>query len=513
MPRTDCERASLYAGLIMALCNCEVNTHGQRQLELQVKYPLASGEKRKRYQLDLFVFSPYQLGMTRENYGVSRFLQDMKSYTRYSTYSIPISKLADLSCSINPVSRIAGMLKAAETASEINEKAMIYELRILATIYGRQLRDTRRVLRNFVREGGPASDAIERLVAFLTDMDLFLHTFRALRPAFLEPRISDLLRQGLRWADEAISLGTEKTLYKLHDLFMERGDLAEGCRILEARLGREQEYRMDLGYPTIVKRDDPVANERFVYREGVLKKWTEGCMFMTTEHARIKVQLAHLLMSIAAGAAMAFAVVVTLFASRLFAMHSVPWAILIVIAYIAKDRIKEILRGVFAAYLPKLVADQVEELIDPAIGTSIGSSRARAIFCHPDGLPEAVRNLRNIEGNVFRNIVPPENVIHFHKDVCLDSERLMQRHKRLESLTEIMRLKLNSWLENMDDPVNTLSFAENGRSVKVGARRVYHLYLIVGFSETGGDSESCPLFGYRLVLTRNGIVRIERVAN
>ncbi len=495
----------------MIKCDCNVTTHGQRQLELDVRYPLADDEKRKRYQLDLFVFSPYQLDMTGENYGVSRFLREMKSYTRYSTYSIPLRKLADHSCETSPIARIAGMLNAPEAAPGIDEKAVIYELRILAAIYRRQLRETRRLFCEFIRGAGPPAEAMARLAELLADVDLFLQTFRALRPAFLDPRVSDLMRQALRWSDEAISLGTEKTLFKLHDVFQERADLVEGSRVLEARLGREQEYRAAQGYPTLVKPDDPVTNELFVYREGMLKKWTEGCLFMTTEHAKITDRFTHLLMGVAAGAAMTFAVVVTLFASRLFAMHSVPWAVLIVIAYIAKDRIKEILRGIFAAYIPRLVADQVEELIDPAIGTRIGTSRARAVFCHPDEVPEAVRNLRNVEGNVFRNIIPPENVIHFHKDISLDSGRLMRRHKRLESLTEIIRLKLDPWMANMDDPVNTLSFTENGRHSKVEARRVYHLNLVAGLSEKGGDAESCPLFGYRLVLTRNGIVRIERM--
>ncbi len=87
----------------MTVYQCNVTPHGQRQLELDVKYPLTGDEKHKRYQLDLFVFSPYQLGMTYENYGVSRFLRDMRSYTRYSVYSIPLQKLADPSCAISPI--------------------------------------------------------------------------------------------------------------------------------------------------------------------------------------------------------------------------------------------------------------------------------------------------------------------------------------------------------------------------------------------------------------------------
>lgn len=496
----------------MLQCRYNVKTHGRRQLELEVKYPLLGREKYKRYELDLFVFSPYQLGMTHEGYGVSRFLRDMRSYTRYTIYSISLKKLADPSCSISPIARVASMLDKTVMAGDIDEQAALYELRVLASVYNRQLRDTLPMLEEVVRSRAPAAEGVERLKGFLADIDMFLQAFRSLRPRFCDTRISDLLRQGLCWADESISLSTEKTLYKLHDLYCERNDMAEACGILEGRLGGEQQYRMDRGYPTVVTPDDPAANEFFVYRAGVLKKWTEGCMFMTTEHARITGHFTHLMMAAAAGAAMAFAVLAALFAQRWFVEFSIPWVVIIVLAYIGKDRIKEVLRTFFAAYVPKMIADEVDDLIDPAIGTKIGSSRARALFCHPGDLPEAARRLRNFEENVFQNIIPPENVIHFHKDISIDRARLMRNHQRLESLTEIMRLKLDSWLANMDEPVDRLFYMRNGRRMKADAKRVYHVNIIVGISEAGKSVAGRSLFRYRLVLTRNGIVRIERVS-
>ena len=60
-----------------------------------------------------------------------------------------------------------------------------------------------------------------------------------------------------------------------------------------------------------------------------------------------------------------------------------------------------------------------------------------------------------------------------------------------------MRLKLDAWLDNMDDPVNPL-------------RRVCHMTLIVGLAEKGIDAMP-SYFRYRLVLTREGIVRIEEI--
>ena len=487
-----------------------ITSHGNRQLELLVVYPLSRSEKRKRYEIDLYMFNPYQLGITHDRYGTARFLRDMRSYTRYEAALISLAKLADPACDLSPLTRIFDMLKDASMARDINEKVILHELRGLSSMYHNQLGETRNVLMTMLKSGAHTEDVMESLAPFLRDIDIFLTRFHSLRPLFMDPRMHTDSRLALDWADESISLTTEKTFMRLYELFRQSQGLATAATTVRERLEREQQHRHDHHYPTVADSSTPTANEYYLYRDGQLKKWMEAFMFMSCDPANTLTRFAQILMGVAAGAAMAFAVVVAFFASRLFAIYSLPWAVIIIMAYIVKDRIKEIMRNAMIACLPKLVADQINDLIDPANNVKVGVTRARTRFCAPGDVPEVVQQLRSHQGNPFTAMIPPENVIHFHKDVYIDSARVMRSHRRLEALADIMRFKLDAWLNNMDDPVSTLHRLNGDGIENVPAQRVYHINLIVGLSEQGHDS-SPTYFRYRLILTREGIVRIEEV--
>ncbi len=488
-----------------------ITSHGKRQLELQMVYPLSRSEKRKRYEIDLYMFNPYQLGITRERYGTARFLRDMRSYTRYETAMISLAKLADPACDLSPLTRIFGMLKDASMARDISEKAMLHELRGLSSMYHNQLRETYLVLMDMLKSGACMEDIQASLTSFLHDVDIFLTRFRSLRPLFIDPLLREDSRLALDWADEAISLANEKTFMRLYELFRQAPGPAAAADAVRERIEREQHYRRDHHFPTVADASGPIANEYYLYRDGQLKKWMEAFMFMSCDPANTLSRVAQILMGIAAGAAMGFAVLATFFASRLFADYSLPWAVMIIVAYIVKDRIKEIMRNAMIACLPKLVADQINDLIDPANNNKVGVTRARVRFCEPADLPDVVQQLRRRQANPFTAMIPPENVIHFHKDVYIDSARFMRSHQRLEALEDIMRLKLDTWMDNMDDPVSKLHRLNGDTIEHVPAQRVYHLNLIVGLAEQGHDSTP-TYFRHRLILTREGIVRIEEVA-
>ena len=485
-----------------------ITSHGTRQLELQMVYPLSRTEKRKEYQIDFYIYSPYQLGITNESYGTSRFLQDMRSYTRYEVTSLmSLAKLADPECDISPLARIQNVLRDSKAVRDINEKTVLHELRGLGSMFHNQLKEIRRILTAMVADKKQSVDVDATLDLFLKDLDVFLERFRSLRPLFIDPRLSEESRVALDWADEMISLTTEKALARLYELFENTRTPTSAIRM---RLEREGQYRQAHHYPVVEDASHSIANEHFLYRESQLKKWTESFMFMNSEPSHTLKRFVQIIMGVAAGAAMAFAVIATIFASQHFASNSIPWAVIIIVAYIVKDRIKELLRNALMSFLPRVVADQINDLADPATSKKVGFTRARVQFCASKDVPDVVQQLRNLKQNPITGMIPAENVIHFSKYVSIDSKRFMKTHRRLEALADIMRLKLDAWLENMDDPVNHLRRLNGDVLEKIPARRAYHMTLIVGLSEKGIDAMP-SYFRYRLVLTREGIVRIEEV--
>ena len=187
-------------------------------------------------------------------------------------------------------------------------------------------------------------------------------------PSFWTPHVSEQQREALAWADETISIITERNLNRLFSYcgMMEKPE--ELRNSLEAFTGKETEYRRSMNYLYLFREEDDRSGERMAYREGVLKKWSQSAMYMNSAESRTPRRIAHILAGAAAGVAMIFAVLVTIFAGRLYAPNSTPWILLIVLSYIFKDRIKEILRDVFGRSLPRIAADQLSILRDPAIG-------------------------------------------------------------------------------------------------------------------------------------------------
>ncbi len=261
-------------------------------------------------------------------------------------------------------------------------------------------------------------------------------------------------------------------------------------------------------YPSVVCADTPIQNEVALYRGHMLKKWSESAMYMGRTPNRMASQVGQVLMGIAAGAAMAFAVTAAFLTDQLFATYSLPWALMIILAYIFKDRIKELLRAFFIRYVPHLVSDRMEDLIDPAIGRKVGVSRARVRFADARSVPADVLRIRNQTTNPFRHVLKPENVIHFQKEIHLNSPRLADAHARLESITEIIRMRLSSWFTMLDEPLESRDRIEGDEIITVECRRVYHVHLVLKLSEKGREDQA-SIYHYVIIITRDGIERID----
>ncbi len=489
---------------------CRVSSHGEHQLEFGVVYPVSKDEDWKEYRLDTYIFTPYHLGIAPPRYNVTDFFSNLSSYIRYTPASIPLHKLYDPSCELSPLIRIRDMLNKAEKQTELDANKILYELRGLVNIYHAQLREVRKLISTMLSQKEPLTNIEERLNLYLIHIDRFLQEFRSLRNAFFESHIPDLLREGFLWADESNSIKTEKEYYRIYEYLKNNKGLENIAGVLLKKAEVEQNYRKANNYQTVIDPSNPIKGELMLYRESMLKKWAQAAMYMQVETNPIGRRLTQVVAGFAAAVAMAFAVAATFLAEKLFASYSLPWALLIVVAYIFKDRIKELLRNSFAQHFPYLVADAANYIIDSQLNHRVGSLRNSVRFCKPSNLPPDVVRLRNIQANPFSQLMPPENVVHFRSVVKLNCLQLRTRHMRLEAITNILRLKLDEWLENMDDPSDKVAFSENGKLCEIVARRVYHINMIIALSDDKNNTQ--PLARYRLVLNRNGIVRIEKVA-
>lgn len=469
------------------------------------RYPLSRKRKFASYSLEAYIYFPAQLGITESRYGVEQFFADVKSHTRFSISYIPLDKLVDPSCEVSPLNRINRYLDEAALASELNEQRILYELRTLASLYSAEMKATYRLLRKISSEENP--EVLEdKAESFLTDTQEFLKAFRKLHPRFIDPSVPEQMNTALKWADESISLSTENMLYYLHQYFSDHSLI----ETIKTMLEREKQHRAASGYPSFLKEGDPAEIERSLYRKSILKKWAQTVLYMSREETKTRNGIGHLVGGLAAAIAMSFAIVATFFADNLFASYSVPWALIVVVSYILKDRIKEILRGALVRILPRLVSDRSERLIDQATKKRVGKTKSMVRMIRPKDVPAGIKALRASGSNPFKSILPEENVIHFRKDIRINNRKLFREHTRMEAITEIIRIKLDRFLEEMDTSGKYLRTWMDGDAKALKGNRVYHVNMLLALSQDRAPGEE-ELFRYRLVLNRNGIRRIEKV--
>jgi hypothetical protein len=271
----------------------------------------------------------------------------------------------------------------------------------------------------------------------------------------------------------------------------------------------ETERRHSMGYDSLAGVSTGKEAENRIYREGILKKWSQSSLYLTHEESGASKRIGQIIAGTAAAAAMAFAVLATLLAERFLPGRGTAWALVVVIAYIFKDRIKESLRSILLHTLPSLISDSRIRLVDQASGRNVGRVSSRVRFLKARSAPAEIRMLREAGENPLRRILPEEDLIHFRRNTVVRNDRLRKAHTRLADLSDIVRLKLDEFLREMDAPEKTFPVFAGEKVTDVTGKRVYHINLIIGISRIGEGTRQ--KMRYRLVLSRKGLERIENL--
>jgi hypothetical protein len=309
--------------------------------------------------------------------------------------------------------------------------------------------------------------------------------------------LPDDARNAYALVDEAVSLAVEHMFRRI--LFALPTDHPLSERMLD-RILVEESHRRQRGYPTII--DPDTDNEEYIYRAGILKKFCSSVLFLRVHQAAPRVSQ-ELLFAVAAGIAMAFATVVAFWAQMRYGSISLNVFFILVIAYMAKDRIKEGTRGIFARVLKRYFYDR-QCTIDDSTGAEVGTFREKVEYLAT--VPEDVRRIRRSGTDPTLGWAREglaETVYRYKKQVVLESRRLPH------GLTDILRFHVGRLLRDMDEPDQEIGYVqlETHLIERVRAAKTYHVDVVFRFQ---GRREARPRTVLaRLVLDRNGIKRLE----
>lgn len=449
--------------------------HDRFQIELKFDYPLSPSRPREEIRVETFCFLPSMLRLNSSTYGKDKFYQDLQTYTRYGTPRISLEKLLEPANELSPFCRVARAKNefAGGTPPPQAAELVVYELRLLACIFRAETRDRRNLILDLLSKPQPAlkdyEDAAYLAAHFMADSARVLGRVRELQREFLSPHLPDEIAKAFAYVDEAMSVQWEGVSGKLYQQFAqvlpqapagaETGiRCAEAARHLAAVMAGEEAYRRQAGYATVVDASAGAAagraNEFFLYRMGVLKKFAQSTLFLSVHTHQGSRPLLFSLQAVAAMLAMlAYLILVLLFIPNLQDFN-LPALLLFATAYAFKDRIKDALKQFFSQRMTGWLRDRETELIDHGPSKApVGNVAEAFSFVEPRRMPQEVLALRAQDRLAeLTEEGAPETVFKYEKAIRLYADQVFKIHRRVDRLNEILRLSIRNLLLHMDEP-------------------------------------------------------------
>lgn len=486
----------------------QVEIHDKYQFDLKITYPLVCEpgdvEPEINYTVDIFLFVPKNFRVSPRTYPASRLLEDIQAYLRLDAPDLTIDELVDPASGRSPLWWLDRALAARVEGVEPPKVAAIVEqTRVLGCALVGIIRDREQECRR--------SHAAAEVFA---PLERALREFRELkrRYEYHEVDVGTTVLRELRLADEWISLTLEEALaHAAQDGRLEQDDLEAVTDLAR----RELAYRRGRGYPSVTsdsKRDD----EYFVYRRGQLKKHVQQVLFLDVRAEAVGSSLVGQIVA-AVGAALAatwwfFAQTSASGGSSTFVLFLVA-----VVAYILKDRIKEVTRNELSNRLRRHLPDQTSTVQGGHVyGASFrGSCREQVRYVPASELPPDVVVARDLSHVVDLGDDPAEEVLHYRKAVTFKGELLERGDVARAQVRDIVRLGIRDFTEHLDDPKRVVTFFDDatGRFVSRRLPKIYHLNLVLRYRSHSGTSQlgDVSFERVRAIVNRKGIVRVDIV--
>ena len=483
------------------MISIEAKKHDNFSVEFKFGFNCLHDGVKDDFAVHAWVFVPNSLDINPENYGKSQFYRDVKSNVRLIT---PVYKLREMAQedSLPLKSLTSALHDIAQTPNDqLAVDAYEYHLKMFAAIFKSALRDKAKILIDALPD---ASELIERYVMRTQNV---LSRFRALYEIINIPTVPATIKNKFRMSDEFMSHVMELRTISLIKSIDELGD--GSCLQIRRRLAemvaQEHAYRDKVKFPML--NGEPERDRDLLHHYGMLKKFTESELYIKLDKKKDGVALQQIYYSLAAGVAMVFATGVSWYYQQKYGSVTLPLFIVLVISYMMKDRIKDLLRFYFAHRLGNNYYDKKATI---AVGNAkVGEIKEGFDFISETKIPAEVKALREsasfVEGesDIFE-----EKVLLYRQRVLLDDKALAVKDKYpRKGINEILRLHLYRFVQKMDNPqmdVDTLD--HDGNVVPITVQKIYYVNVIFKLVHDGHEEYA----SFRIGMSRDGVFEVKR---
>lgn len=459
---------------------------------------------RGEFMVNSWIFVPNSLDINPQTYGKDQFYRDIKSNVRLITPVYLLRELSDHD-SLPFASLRASFEQLALRPSVENQEVYESQIKMFAAIFKSALRNHSV---HTSRTENPA-DVAYLTDDFVTEVSAIVRIYRSMYQLINVPTVEDRLRNYYLFGDEMMSHIIDVQSVRI----LKQIDRLASPLLVEARerlvelVRSEKEYKRLQRYET-VEENDAAGNRALVFRYGLLKKYIESELYIRLNKKRDGFAVEQVYYSLAAGLAMIFATSVAWFAQLKYGNITGPLFIVLVVSYMLKDRIKDLMRYYFAHRLGNKYFDNKAEV--RILDHKVGLIKEGVDFISESKTPSEVMDIRGRSSLVeAENRIFEEKILLYRKRIVIDNEQLgLASAYPVKGINEILRFHMHRFVQKMDNaevPVDTVD--GEGRVATVEVQKIYYINLVMQLVE--GTTSS--LHRFRIVMTRKGILAVEKI--
>ncbi|MBK9071685.1 MAG: hypothetical protein IPL79_11885 [Myxococcales bacterium] len=519
------------------LISTQLEVHDQRQLEIELDYHPSGTGPQTEYQIDTTLFIPRSLNVDEITWPREMFYRDLHNYVRLKTPSMamdeiiskPASPLRQLEANPYfgdlPHRRDDFDAQHPDKLFEAQVAEMIYDAKMLGCVFRGALRGASRSLKRAVRaaDAEAAGRIVDQTMAAVDDVS---RRFRALVAAQAVPagegaaserfaHSQQRVATALRLVDEYMSLNIEEYLRRMvvHLANLPtQATIDDQRRKLMDMIVADEAHRKAQDLTSII---EPLGdNEEYTHRLSLLKKFCQNILFLRVQRTQHRKAWEEVFFAVAAGAAMAVALSITLAAHAQFQQVSFNFFLVAIVAYILRDRIKDGLRNFLYRHAGKYLYERSTRILDPLTHEVVGACQERVDYGADVKVPPVVRKLRSQDALVLAvQAELEESVIRYRKVIKLNSEILPRLGDGMTTgITDIIRLNVDRLLYDMDDPEYIIDYVDMEELTveRLRAAKSYRVDVAFRFAVNDGTSHVRATRLVQLVIDRNGIKRMHQ---
>lgn len=488
------------------MVDVKVRIHDKFSLEFKISF--ITREKKPKdvkneFSINTWLFVPNSLDINRTTYDKEQFYRDTKSNIRLIT---PVYSLKEIYAGEDsPIDKLGTAIRnlLANPEDKTCIEDYTFQVKMFSSIFKSATRDRA----YYIVEEPDETKLLSLTDDYVADITTILFRYRDLWQPVRSDDMAEEYRQVFAFGDDFIGNIVEQNVFRMMRR-LKNNPVYEAVKPkLYELIEKETLYKKGLGYSLLDTKDE-TNNYLVIMRRGILKKFIESDLYLNTKRLKDGAFAMQFYYGIAAGISMIFATIIAFTAQMRYGNFTIPLFFALVISYIFKDRIKDLMRYYFSTQLGKKYFDNKREL--EIQEQNIGWAKESFDYVSEDKTPESIMNMRKRTPLVeAENRIYNEKILLYKKLVELSPGKISEyKGYRFIGINDITRFNLTHYVQKMDNPFIPIYMPDKKNGyISYNSEKVYSIHIIIRCE--GGEDLYYRKF--RMLLNREGIKEIKEI--